>query len=327
MSYFNEVSVVNTSGTPLDPSTSIKQDTGNSYLASLDSKAPVLGQAAKIASVPVVLASDQPAVPVSQSGTWNLTGTISLPTGAATETTISAINAKLSSLGQKTSANSTPVVLASDQSSLSITGAVTANLGTLNGAALDSSLSKLNIAQGAAIGTNTGPLVQVLSSTSAPTYITGTINPLTQTLAGSLRTDNTSWLGSIAPTVGSKTSANSIPVVIASDQSSIPVTLPNQLRYFRNATTASAVIKTGAGKIYRLIIGVIVSTNGSVNLYDATTATNQFFGSGTLSFGSSGTAVNNLPVVIDFGPSGCPFTTGLTIAVTHQAFPITVIYE
>jgi hypothetical protein len=38
-----------------------------------------------------------------------------------------------------------------------------------------------------------------------------------------LTIDNTSWIGSTAPTVGSKTAANSLPVVIASDQASIPV--------------------------------------------------------------------------------------------------------
>jgi hypothetical protein len=61
-------------------------------------------------SLPVVIASDQSAVPISddggsitvdgtvaatQSGTWNIadiTGTISLPTGAATESTL--INAR-----------------------------------------------------------------------------------------------------------------------------------------------------------------------------------------------------------------------------------------
>jgi len=32
------------------------------------------------------------------------------------------------------------------------------------------------------------------------------------------------WLGSTAPTVGSKTSANSVPVVIASDQAAVAVT-------------------------------------------------------------------------------------------------------
>lgn len=45
------------------------------------------GQQTMANSVPVVLASDQAAIPVSQSGTWNVTnvsGTVSLPTGAAT---------------------------------------------------------------------------------------------------------------------------------------------------------------------------------------------------------------------------------------------------
>lgn len=61
------------------------------------------------------------AVQAAQSGAWNITnitGTVSLPTGAATETTLSAINGKLNSLGQKTMANSVPVVIASDQSNL-----------------------------------------------------------------------------------------------------------------------------------------------------------------------------------------------------------------
>lgn len=40
---------------------------------------------------------------------------INLPTGASTETTLSALNAKFNSLGQKTMANSAPIVIASDQ--------------------------------------------------------------------------------------------------------------------------------------------------------------------------------------------------------------------
>jgi hypothetical protein len=75
------------------------------------------GQATMANSAPVVIASDQSAIsvtgtfyqptqPVSgtvaatQSGTWNLTnisGTISLPTGAATETTLSTLNGKIPS--------------------------------------------------------------------------------------------------------------------------------------------------------------------------------------------------------------------------------------
>lgn len=47
-----------------------------------------------------------------------------LPTGAATEASLSAINGKLNSLGQKTMANSVPVVIASDQSAIPVSGTV-----------------------------------------------------------------------------------------------------------------------------------------------------------------------------------------------------------
>lgn len=77
-----------------------------------------------------------------QSGAWdinNITGTVSLPTNAATETTLSNINTTLTNtavtvtsisnklpatLGQKPSATSLAVVVASDQSPIGITGTV-----------------------------------------------------------------------------------------------------------------------------------------------------------------------------------------------------------
>ena len=45
----------------------------------------------------VILPTDQSAIPVTQSGTWNvgITGTVPLPTGAATEATLSALNGKV----------------------------------------------------------------------------------------------------------------------------------------------------------------------------------------------------------------------------------------
>lgn len=70
-------------------------------------------------------------VAASQSGTWNInnvSGTVSLPTGASTETTLSArlaeatFTTRINTLGQKAMASSTPVVIASDQSVLSIKG-------------------------------------------------------------------------------------------------------------------------------------------------------------------------------------------------------------
>lgn len=67
--------VTNVSGTvslPTGASTSGKQDTGNTSVASIDTKTPALGQGVMTASSPVVIASNQSAIPVSQSGTWTI---------------------------------------------------------------------------------------------------------------------------------------------------------------------------------------------------------------------------------------------------------------
>jgi hypothetical protein len=84
---------------PSGASTAANQTTGNNSLASIDTKTPALGQAAMAASSPVVIASNQSAVPVSGtfwqatqpvSGTfWQATQPVSaaslpLPSGAAT---------------------------------------------------------------------------------------------------------------------------------------------------------------------------------------------------------------------------------------------------
>lgn len=96
----------NTPGTPVAPISYINP---NSYLAqivsytsnlvSINAGTPnALGQTTMTNSMPVVIASNQTAVPASQSGTWNInniTGTVSLPTGAATEVTLAAVNTKL----------------------------------------------------------------------------------------------------------------------------------------------------------------------------------------------------------------------------------------
>ncbi len=75
-------------------------------LASLDSKIATLGQKAMAGSMPVTMASDQVAFPVNavQSGTWNITnisGTISLMTGAATSALQTTGNSSLSSIDGK----------------------------------------------------------------------------------------------------------------------------------------------------------------------------------------------------------------------------------
>lgn len=91
-------------------------------------------------------------LPVSQSGTWDIndiSGTISLPTGAATESTLSAISGKLpATIGSKVAAQSIAVVQATD-SNVPITATA---LPLPNGAATDVSVqaivSKLPVSLG-----------------------------------------------------------------------------------------------------------------------------------------------------------------------------------
>lgn len=163
------------------------------------------------------------AVQAAQSGTWNInnvSGTISLPTNAATESTLSSLNTKIPSQGQALMAASVPVVIASNQSN------VPANITQVGGASL---------------------------------------------------------------ALGQTTMANSIPVVFASNQSSI-------------STSASGTAKSNA-PVYNSYSSVNITTSAYVQLIASTTsATNNihiFDSSGQamiLAIGGAGAEVDTLYV-------------------------------
>ena len=105
----------NAPGTPAPPISYINPNTYlaqivsyTSNLVSIEAGTPnALGQTTMANSMPVVIASNQTAVPVSgtvaatQSGTWNIaavTGPVALPTGAATEATLLSVDTKLTSV-------------------------------------------------------------------------------------------------------------------------------------------------------------------------------------------------------------------------------------
>lgn len=165
---------------PSGASTSALQTTGNTSLSSIDGKLASLGQKNMVGSEPVVIASDQSAIPVSQSGTWNISnvsGTVSLPTGAATETTLAAASAKLpATLGQKTSANSLAIVVASDQSAIPVTsGAASSSAVTsVSGSASSVSLLASNASRkGAAFFNDSGATLYLkLGATASTTSYT-----------------------------------------------------------------------------------------------------------------------------------------------------------
>lgn len=154
----------------------------------------------------VTIASDNTAFTTNsaQSGTWNInnvSGTISLPTGAAT-------SAKQPALGTAGSA-STDVITVQGISSMTalkvdgsavtqpVSGTVTANAGTnLNTSALAlesggnlATVASGVLSQGAATSGQKAHLIQGAVTTSAPTYTTGNSNPLSLTTGGALRVD------------------------------------------------------------------------------------------------------------------------------------------
>lgn len=158
-----------------------------------------LGQKTSTASTPVVLASDQSAVPVSAAS-------LPLPSGAATETTLgtrlaeTTFTTRVPTVGQKTAAGSSPVVLASDQGVLSVSDGG----GSLT---VDGSVSVSNF-----------PATQPISAASLP-LPTGAA---TETTLGTRLAEST--FTTRINTLGQKASAASTPVVLASDQTAIPIT-------------------------------------------------------------------------------------------------------
>lgn len=208
-------------------------------LTSIDGKFNSLGQKPMAGSVPVVIASDQSSIPVAatQSGTWTVqqgtppwdvtVSSSALPTGAATEATLSALNAKFNSLGQKTMAASAPVVIASDQSTIPVS---VASLPLPSGAATEATLSALNAkfnSLGQKTMANSAPVVLASDQSAIPVTQSGawSVSVSSSALPTGASTEATlSALNAKFNSLGQKTMANSAPVVLASDQSAIPVT-------------------------------------------------------------------------------------------------------
>lgn len=80
-----------------------------------------------------------------------------------------------------------------------------------------------NVASGSADSGNPVKVGAVFNAV-APTFLTGQRGDLQLDASANLKTYMASWFGSTAPTVGQKAMVSSIPVVLASNQSPIPVT-------------------------------------------------------------------------------------------------------
>lgn len=159
----------------------------------------------------------------TQSGTWNITnvsGTVSLPTGASTAAKQPALGtagtassdvitvqgiASMTALKVDGSATTQPVsgtvTANAGTGTFAVSGTVTANAGTNlntsllalesggNLASIKTDVDNLSLSQASTTSGQKGNLTLTATTTSAPTYVTAQSNPLSTTTSGALRID------------------------------------------------------------------------------------------------------------------------------------------
>ncbi len=250
-----EVTGTGTAGTPAAGVISVQGLAGGTVLGVdleswFGSTAPTVGQKTGTASLPVVVASDQSTLEVDGPGTAGTpSGGVLTVQGAAGVTALevdleSWLGSTAPTVGQKAMAASVPTVIASDQTTLPVDGTGTA--GTPAGGVLTvqgiAGATALEVDIESWLGSTVPTVGQKAMVASVPTVIasdqttlpmdgTGTAGTpaggvlTVQGIAGAtaLEVDLESWLGSTAPTVGQKAMAASVPTVIASDQTTLPV--------------------------------------------------------------------------------------------------------
>lgn len=96
-----------------------------------------------------------------------------------------------------------------------ISGTLTANIGTTNGLALDTSVNGILVAQNSTTSGQTGPLIQGAVTTAAPSYTTAKTSPLSLTTAGALRIDGSAVTQPISGTVTANAGSGNFAVVQA----------------------------------------------------------------------------------------------------------------
>lgn len=215
-----------------------------------------LGQKVMASSVPVVIASDQ--------STINITGTGSAGTPASGVVTIQGI-ASMTAVKVDGSAVTQPV-----------SGTVTANIGTTNGLALDTSVNGILVTQGSTTSGQKGPLIQGAVTTAAPTYTTGQTNALSLTTAGALRVDGSGVTQPVSGTVTANAGTGNFGVNIT------------QVAGSSVATAATGVIK----------VGITDSSGNAISLGQQTMAASVPV---TIASNQSALSVNSTPSEVSTG--------------------------
>jgi len=188
----------------VDGSGNVISSTSNSLNVNVTNTEPISGTVTSNQGTPNTLAN---AWPVELSDGTNLLGTSAHPvridpTGTTTQPV---------SLASTTITGT--VAVTQSTSPWVVSGTVTANIGTTNGLALDTSVNGILVSQGSTTSGEKGPLIQGAVTTSSPSYTTAQTSPLSLTTSGALRTDSSATTQPISaislplPT-GASTSAN-----------------------------------------------------------------------------------------------------------------------
>ncbi len=247
--------VTGTISLPTGASTAAKQDTGNTSLASIDGKIPALGQTTMSGSLPVAIASDQTAVPASQSGTWTVQpgntanttpwlATINQGGNSATVTASNALKVDGSAVTQPVSAASLPLP----------TGAATeATLSTLSGKiANDYGVSSGAVRTASQLGNATGSVDYGSGAAGAQTLRT-VLSTRQESVTTPLAAQLSNGSSAVDYDSGAAGSAT-LRTVLSTRQESVATPLAAQLS---NGTTA---IDYGSGSAGAATIRVVPST-------------------------------------------------------------------
>lgn len=178
---------------PGGAATGALQTTGNTSLASIDTKMPALGQANMAGSTPVVIASNQSVLTVQA-------GSLPLPLGAATEATLAGISSPIvANIDAPLSGLATQATLASLNSKVTAvnTGNVTVSSSVLPTNASTSALQTTGNTSLASIDTKlsnplavTGSFLTDAQLRATPVPVSGTFWQATQPISGSVTVSN-----------------------------------------------------------------------------------------------------------------------------------------
>lgn len=150
-----------------------------------------------------------------------------------------------------------------------VSGTITANIGTTNGLALDTSVNGIIVSQGSTTSGEKGVLTQGAVTTAAPTYTTAQTSPLSLTTAGSLRVDGSGTTQPVSGTITANAGTGNF-TVVQSTASSLNATIVGTTAAGSGASSGLVTIQGNASGTPVPVSGTVTATNASVSATGST---------------------------------------------------------